>query len=76
MAEHKFRAFLGSHQWSDNLLDFVDFAKDPDRDPELPDPTSWEELKSHLVRPNAPRHAIDSAEHIWGLYVDERGGAG
>ncbi len=71
MAEHKFRAFLWSRQWSDNLLDFVDFTLDPQRDPRFPDPTSWEELKSHLVGRNAPQHAIESAKPIWDLYVDE-----
>ena len=74
MAEHKFRAFLRFRQWSDNLLDFVDFAMDPDREPELPDPTSWEELESYLVGRKAPRHAIESAKHIWGLYVADTGG--
>ncbi len=71
VAEHKFRAFLRSRQWSDNLLDFVDFAIDPLRDPELPDPTSWEELESHLIGHNSPQPAIESAKHIWGLYVDD-----
>ncbi len=74
MAEHKFRAFLRSRQWDDNLLDFVDFAMDPDREPEFPDPTSWEELESYLVGRKAPRHAIESAKHIWGLYVADTGG--
>ncbi len=77
MSEHKFRAFLRSRQWSDNLLDFVDFASESDRDPDFPDATSWEELETHLVGCKAPSHAIESAKHIWGLYVaDERGGAG
>ena len=71
MAGHKFRAFLQSRQWSDNLLDFVDFAKDSARDPDLPDPTSWGELQSHLLGRKAPQHAHESAEHIWGLYVAE-----
>ena len=74
MAEHKFRAFLRSRPWSDNLLDFVDFAKDAERVPELPDPTSWEELESHLVGRGAPPHAIESAKHIWGLYVATKPG--
>ena len=69
MVEHKFRTFLRSRQWSDNLLDFVDFAVDPERDPEFPDPTSWEELETHLKSRRAPQHAIESAKHIWGLYV-------
>ena len=71
VAEHKFRAFLRSRQWSDNLLDFVDFAN-PVRDPGLPDPTSWEELETHLVGRKAPRHATESAKHIWGLYEANR----
>lgn len=69
MVEYKFRTFLRSRQWSDNLLDFVDFAVDPDRDPDLPDPTSWEELEVHLKNRRAPEHAIESARHIWGLYA-------
>lgn len=68
MAEHKFREFLRTRQWSDNLLDFVDFAIDPSRDPDLPDPASWEELESYLRSRNSPDHAIESAKHIWGLY--------
>ncbi len=71
VAEHKFRAFLRSRQWSDNLLDFVDFAN-PVRDPGLPDPTSWEELETYLVGRKAPPHAIESAKHIWGLYEPDR----
>ena len=71
VAEHKFRAFLRSRQWSDNLLDFVDFAN-PVRDPGLPDPTSWEELETYLVGRKAPPHAIESAKHLWGLYEQDR----
>ena len=77
MVEHKFRAFLRSRRWSDNLLDFVDFAVNRDRDTELPDPTSWEELETYLKSRRAPQHASESAKHIWGLYVaDTRGEAG
>ena len=73
MSEHKFRAYLRSRQWSDNLLDFVDFAIDPTHDPsvEFPDSTSWEQLEAHLVSRKAPQHAIVSARHIWGLYEAE-----
>jgi len=68
MADHKFRVFLKSRQWSDNLLDFVDFAIDPSRDPEFPDPKTWEELDSYLIGRKATQHTIESAKHIWGLY--------
>ena len=74
MAEHKFRAYLQSKEpWSDNLRDFVEFAIDPTRDRgvEFPDPTSWEQLETHLVSRKAPQHAIGSAKHVWQLYEAE-----
>lgn len=68
MVDHKFREFLKSRQWSDNLRDFVDFAVDPSRDPELPDLITWEELEAYLLGRQASQNAIESAKHLWGLY--------
>ncbi len=71
MVEHKFRTFLRSRQWSYNLLDFVDFAGDANQEPNLPDPKSWAELAAYIVGRDAPRHAIESAKHIYDLFVAE-----
>ena len=66
MSEHKFKAFLVSRQsqWNENQSkNFVDHAVG---DPNLPDPTSWEELEAYLKdKPTA----IAEAQYIWRLYV-------
>ena len=69
--DHKFRVFINSRQWSDNLLDFVDFAGDANQEPNLPDPKSWAELAAYIVGRDVPRHVIESAKHIYDLFVDE-----
>ena len=67
MAEHKFRAFLNSRKWEDNLRHFTAQAED---DANLPDPTSWEELERYLKAiPTTSERALSAAKYVWGLYA-------
>jgi hypothetical protein len=42
--------------------DFIRLAK---ANSDLPDVSSWGELKSHMARSGAPSHVVDAGERIW-----------
>ena len=46
--------------------DFVRMAKS---NGDLPDVTSWRELKSHMERSGAPSHVIAAGELVWSKYI-------
>ena len=36
---------------------------------DLPDVTSWSELKSHMERRGTPSHIVDAGELVWSKYM-------
>ena len=70
MAEHRFKKFLKSKNWG--LQRDQQFVKDALDDDELPDATSWEELKAYLLARN-PKADTDTAKAIWRFYSEKKG---
>ena len=50
----------------DEQGDFTRLAK---ASSDLPDVTSWRELKSHMERSGAPSHVVDAGERVWSKYI-------
>ena len=50
----------------DEQGDFMRLANASD---DLPDVTSWSELKSHMERSGAPSHIVDAGELVWAKYI-------
>ena len=50
----------------DEQGDFIRLANARD---DLPDVTSWGELKSHMERSGAPFHIVDAGELVWAKYI-------
>ncbi len=50
----------------DEQGDFVRLAK---ASGDLPDFTSWRELKSHMERSGAPSHVVAAGELVWSKYI-------
>ncbi len=46
--------------------DFVRMAK---ANSELPDVTSWRELKAHMEKSGTPSHVIEAGELVWSKYI-------
>ena len=50
----------------DEQGDFVRLAK---ANGDLPDVTSWKELKAHMEQSGAPSHVIAAGELVWSKYI-------
>ena len=50
----------------DEQGDFIRLANARD---DLPDVTSWSELKSHMERSGTPSHIVDAGELVWSKYI-------
>jgi hypothetical protein len=46
--------------------DFMRLAK---ANSDLPEVTSWGELKAHMARSGAPLHVVDAGERVWSNYL-------
>ena len=70
VAQNRFKAFLRSRQGDDAL--YRQFVGDALANSELPDPTSWEELRDHIIRrnPGASPDTLEAAEDVWQRYVE------
>ena len=49
------------------------FLQDAQRDPNLPDARTWEELKGYLLSSNAKQETIQTAFYFWKDYQALRG---
>jgi hypothetical protein len=63
------RNFIVSHQWGDELSDFVRAATG---DIDLPNARSWEQLEAYIKakHPDATTNMLNSAKSIWHHYAD------
>lgn len=73
MEQHRFRAFLERRQPFGDAVD-LPFVDDAVSDHQLPDPSSWEELKRYIMdkNPEAPPDVLAAAKHVWELYQQGR----
>lgn len=76
MPQNKFKSYLKERQPFGDTLDRP-FVYDMVGDPDLPDPSSYEELETYLDQrsPDNTGETLKAAKYIWNLYVTERGDA-
>lgn len=66
MSKNRFKEYLKSRQWSDNLTCFVDHAQS---DYGLPDAKSWDELEAYLDRRTVDPGLVKAAQYVWKCYA-------
>ncbi len=64
-----FKEYLAKRRVKENIQG--DFVKEARCDPQLPDVTSWAELKPYLERSGVYRSALQAASLVWTAYQAE-----